>query len=378
MLRSFRPGEPLTGEFVQFGRKHRGQFPYIIQPFEGDELAQLTDIASRGQIHCWLSYTGQVPQGRIAAMVNDHIPFESGKLGQLGFFEVIEDQAVAFELFDAGSNWLRSRGCTHCWAPMNFSIWNSYRFAMDHFEEPPFLGEPKNPPWYPEFCSAYGFELIKHWDSWWVQKSELELIQEDFKAAYDLFLEAGYRFSLVTDEPADEYFPRVYKMSMDAFKEQLGYYPIGYGEFRKRFSSLSRVIDGNYSIFLRSPHHSYMGYVVCQKALSDAIRSMKGKKDILSVARYMVNSRKKGYANLSHAALLYNEKKAAWMDGQERFGKKLSPMAAAFYYIIERIRNSEYKGFMFTMMASDSRARTFARGHASSQRRYGLYQIELD
>ena len=61
--------------------------------------------------------------GRIGAIVNcEHNRRYKEQLGFVGFFESIDNQAVADGLFDAATAWLKSQGMTQFRGPMNPSM----------------------------------------------------------------------------------------------------------------------------------------------------------------------------------------------------------------------------------------------------------------
>jgi hypothetical protein len=59
--------------------------------------------------------------GTIAAFMNRHVAEELGRrAGGFGFFEVVEDYAVAERLLDAACAWLREQGATSVRGPTSF------------------------------------------------------------------------------------------------------------------------------------------------------------------------------------------------------------------------------------------------------------------
>jgi GNAT superfamily N-acetyltransferase len=96
--------------------------------------------------------------GRIAAIVNHNHNKEHGEnIGFFGFFESIEDQKVANELFDAAKGYLKSKGVTAMRGPANPSVNDEYGLLVDGFELSPVLLMPYNPPYYVNLIESYGF-----------------------------------------------------------------------------------------------------------------------------------------------------------------------------------------------------------------------------
>lgn len=106
---------------------------------------------------------GQVA-GRIAALVNPRLVGRDGcPLGQLGYFESVDDSAVAAALIDAGLAWLREQGLHEVIGPMNGGAHRTHRFMTRGFDREPYLFEPRNPPYYPRLFQDSGFVPIARW-----------------------------------------------------------------------------------------------------------------------------------------------------------------------------------------------------------------------
>ena len=100
--------------------------------------------------------------GRIAAIVNDnHIKEHNEKVGFFGFFECIDDQAVANALFDAARGWLKSRGMEAMRGPVSPSVNDEYGLLVDGFDKSPYVLMSYNPPYYATLIEKYGLEKKK-------------------------------------------------------------------------------------------------------------------------------------------------------------------------------------------------------------------------
>jgi GNAT superfamily N-acetyltransferase len=98
--------------------------------------------------------------GRIAAIRNDahgtHHPDEK-HVGFFGFFECVNDQAVADALFAAAAGWLRAKGFTVMRGPASFSTNDECGLLVDGFDTPPTIMNPHNPRYYVDLVVRAGF-----------------------------------------------------------------------------------------------------------------------------------------------------------------------------------------------------------------------------
>ena len=100
--------------------------------------------------------------GRIAAIKNDaHNREHDDRVGFYGFFESVNDQAVANALFDAAAAWLGSKGLDTMRGPMSPSINDECGLLVDGFTTPPTILMPHNPPYYVDLHERYGFRKAK-------------------------------------------------------------------------------------------------------------------------------------------------------------------------------------------------------------------------
>ena len=103
--------------------------------------------------------------GRIAAISNRlHNEIHGDRVGFFGFFETIDDQAVADALFEAASNWCRSKRHDVLRGPASFSVNDECGLLVKGFESPPALMMPHNPPYYIGLIERAGFTKTK--DLW--------------------------------------------------------------------------------------------------------------------------------------------------------------------------------------------------------------------
>ena len=100
--------------------------------------------------------------GRIAA-IRDRLHNEThgDRTGFFGFFECVDDPAVAAALFDAAAAWVRGWGGSALRGPVNPSMNDEAGLLVDGFETPPVLMMPHNPRYYPALVEGAGFRKVK-------------------------------------------------------------------------------------------------------------------------------------------------------------------------------------------------------------------------
>lgn len=106
----------------------------------------------------FLAERGDEVVGRIAAISNRlHNETHGDRVGFFGFFESVNDQAVAEALFAAADGWCRARGHDVVRGPASFSVNDECGLLVDGFESPPTIMMPHNPRYYVELVERAGF-----------------------------------------------------------------------------------------------------------------------------------------------------------------------------------------------------------------------------
>jgi len=97
--------------------------------------------------------------GRIAAIVDPAFTDRwAPQTGFFGFFESVDDQAVADALLNQVESALADRGMTHVLGPINLTTHDEVGLLVDAFQSPPSILSPYNPPYYETLIRAHGYQ----------------------------------------------------------------------------------------------------------------------------------------------------------------------------------------------------------------------------
>ena len=131
------------------------------------DLKELLDPAKHpfhqhADVQYFLALRGREVVGRIAAVVNhQYVSFHRQPIGFFGFFESIDEPAVASALLTTAEQWVGERGMKHMRGPMNFSTNEMCGLLVDAFDHPPMLMMPYNPSYYAALIEQAGFGKAK-------------------------------------------------------------------------------------------------------------------------------------------------------------------------------------------------------------------------
>jgi GNAT superfamily N-acetyltransferase len=122
--------------------------------------------------------------GRLAVLINHvHNRKYNERRGFFGFFECIDDSAVAGGLFEAGQDWLRQRGMTAVRGPVNPSLNYTCGLLIDGFDCPPCFLMTYNRSYYAALLEACGFAKAQDLYAYEMDTNLLQVLVDRYKPA---------------------------------------------------------------------------------------------------------------------------------------------------------------------------------------------------
>jgi len=119
------------------------------------------------EAQAFVALDGLRPVGRVAAIHDTGFTSYTGEsIGFFGFYEAIEDYAVAEALLDAASAWLAERGLASMAGPFSPSMFYSAGVLVDDADRLPLVGMPHNPTYYAAQLEKWGMAPIKDFYSY--------------------------------------------------------------------------------------------------------------------------------------------------------------------------------------------------------------------
>jgi GNAT superfamily N-acetyltransferase len=190
--------------------------------------------------------------GRIGAIINDnHNKEHSENIGFFGFFECIDDQAVANALLDAAKNWLSKRGVTAMRGPASPSVNDEYGLLVEGFDKSPAILMTYNPPYYQTLIENYGLRKIKDLYAYRVERDHA--INERTKRAVDIAQRrGGLVFRSMDMKRFDEEAETIHELYSRAWARNWGAVAMTREEFEYIAKDLKALVDPELVVFAES------------------------------------------------------------------------------------------------------------------------------
>lgn len=200
------------------------------------------DAAGAAQVRLWWT---RVPT----------LPGET--LGVIGDFAGA-DESSARRVLDTACAELVRRGCTLAVGPMDGNTWRKYRFVTDRGTEPPFFLEAWNPPEYPCWWQAAGFQPLAEYFS--ASVNDLDARDERLVNVTLRMVDAG--ITLRPLNPADfaAELRRIHDVSVVSFRDNYLYTPLPFEPFAAQYQQIAPHVKPEL-VLLAEHEDKPVGYV---------------------------------------------------------------------------------------------------------------------
>ncbi|MDO9556317.1 MAG: hypothetical protein Q7J82_01875 [Coriobacteriia bacterium] len=249
-------GDPRLKEFVRFPYSiYKGDerwTPQLDADLLGNKLLGMQGLLmpdhpyhKTAQATHFMAHRNGEPVGRVSAVVNQRIDEGWGdKFGFFGFFEVIEDYAVAEALLDAARDWTKAHGAKILRGPGEYSNITHERQACltEGYDQDVYVEHTYNPPYYAEFIERYGFEKTKDYVAYLI-----DLTKPANERLTRVAAAVRKRASIQTRQVELENLASEVKLIIDiynqAWAENWGFLPITDWEADALLESLKLILD---------------------------------------------------------------------------------------------------------------------------------------
>ena len=370
-LIEFDPDSGLAREYLSLIRRIHAEDPTWVAPPERATVAALSRNSffhnPNNHFRGFALRRNDELVGHVLATVHHaHRDQAGAPVGALGFLEVEPDYELFRLLVHSALDWLRDNaGASRARATMNFDIWQGYRVMTRGFALPPFLGEPRNGPWLPEFLMRAGFERCKGWVSATTSREFLIGRTPYFRDRYETALADGYRIGeLKVRAPAQ--IEKLHHLVTSSFSGFYAYTPIEEAAFASLVGRFLRITGTELASVLEDPVGQTVGFSIAYPDPMPLLERMDGHDGWLSRWRALFPPRP--------------ERALHFMIGVLPEARAAHPGlgSALMYATLSRILAAGYPQTTFALMADDSPARYFAMDQAeTAEREYALFERSL-
>lgn len=265
--------------------------PHIKQDIEKVFDPQKNKKFKNGSAIRWVVYS---PEGKCIGRI---AAFEDGSNKEYrsgcGFFECINEEQVAFLLFDTAKEWLEKKGMTRMDGPINFG--ENHQFwglVTENFNEPPYYGQNYNPEYYVDFFKNYGFEV--YYKQFIFYRDISQPLQDKFvERAQDLIDDPKFEtrcLEMSKLEKFTEDFRIVYNEAWG--KREKGFSEMSEAQSKAIMNSLKPILDPEL-VFFAYYDNKPIGMYVQLPEINQIFRHINGNLNLWGKLKFLYHKKKK-------------------------------------------------------------------------------------
>ncbi|MFO3796250.1 MAG: N-acetyltransferase family protein, partial [Anaerolineales bacterium] len=242
----------------------------------------------------FLALDGNEVVGRIAVLENKPFNrYHQAKDAEFYFFECVDDQGVAAQLFDAAIDWARKRGLTRLVGPKGMSPFDGYGILVEGFEHRQMMTMMNyNYPYYPRLIEALGFEKEVDFVSCYLHARSFDIPERVVRIAQRV-AERGHLQvkSFKSKRELIQWAPRIGQTYNKAFVNNWEYYPLSEREIKFVVDTIMLVADPRL-IKIILHQDEVVGFLFAFPDVSAALQRARGHLNPISLADLLLEMRR--------------------------------------------------------------------------------------
>jgi len=297
-------------QFVQFQYDLYKDCPQFCPPFRADITLMLNKKKHPFYEHSDGEFFIAEKDGKIAGRIGVFIntlfnEYHRVKKGQFYFFDSIDDQDVANELFSAAFDYCRQRGIDQLVGPKGLSAFDGYGILYEGYDHHQMMTMMNyNYPYYPKLLENIGFEKEVDFASCYLTKDSF-VLPEKIREVARRVIERG-KFKILEFKN---------KAQIRAMADEIGaaynntfinnweYYPMTQGEINLLLSNLLDVINPRL-IKIITYDEKIVGFLIAFPDITRALQRHNGRITPFTLVDILVSLKKTDWVSLNGAGVL--------------------------------------------------------------------------
>jgi GNAT superfamily N-acetyltransferase len=267
-------------QFVEFPYRLYRDYPHYVpplriavkelldrekHPFYKDAEAEFFVAKKDGQI-----------AGRVAAIVDKaHNRFHQENAGFFGFFECIDDQAVADALLQRAKRWVFDRGAKFLRGPVNPSTNYECGVLVEGFDSDPMVMMTYNPEYYPVLLERAGLHKSKDLFAWLSNANTIDIKKID-RVADKAVKGNGVTVRPIDMKNFDADVENVWNIYNSAWERNWGFIPMSKEEFQLQGKEMKQILKPDL-VLIGEVAGRVVGFALALPDINQALKPAQGK-----------------------------------------------------------------------------------------------------
>lgn len=334
----------VLGQFIDFPYSLYRDYPHWVPPLRiaMQEMFNPRKHAflKHGTIESFLARRDGKVVGRVSAIIDpNHNKFHEEQAGFFGFFECVDDQAVATALLEAARTRLRERGAKVIRGPLNPSTNYECGLLVDGFDSDPQIMMTYNPPYYGRLIEGAGLTKAKDLFAYWARVNEVN------GAKAERVSQRAIKANQMTIRPIrmndfDRDVASVFEVYNSAWERNWGFVPMTKDEFLAMAKEMKMMLDPGLVLLGETPK-GLGGFALALPDANEAIKYAKGRLFPFGLLKILYH--KRTIRNLRVLAL-----------GVREEYRTVAIAAGLYAELIRHARQKGYEGCEFSWVLEDN------------------------
>ena len=287
-------GKQGVEEFVRFAWKIYEGDPYWVPPVIKEQVHMFSPrypFFDHGEIDLFIARKGSDPVGRVAGILDrSYVEYAQEEAVFFGFFECVDDTAVAQALIDDVRAWGKARGMKTIRGPFNPSTNDECGLLVDGFDMAPVLMMPYNPRYYPDLMTACGLAKCRDLYSYLIEPQAIpakleELVDRIHKRLPDLTVRP------VRLKKLDQELQIVRDIYNNAWRDNWGFVPMTEKEIDFLAARLKPLVVEDLVLFAEIKGEP-VAFIASFPDYNQVLKRLNGKVGLIGALKFLYYSKK--------------------------------------------------------------------------------------
>ncbi|KRQ87088.1 hypothetical protein ABG79_00886 [Caloramator mitchellensis] len=251
----------------------------LISDFKKTIRGENSTLKHDGPYKLILAFKDNETVGRMLIGINQKInKIKKYKRGYISFFECIDDFETAKSMFDYAINWFKQNGVDEIVGPVNVPNGDDNRgILIDNFDDPPYVINVYNKPYYKDLFEKYGFE--KYWDVYAFHYDINTVNIERYERAYNFAVD---KFDFVVEKLNRKRLSKdiedIKQIIARAMPEEWeDFIPLDKDEIEIMANNLVPVVDEDFIFIARTKDGQPIGFNIALPDYNQALKYVNGR-----------------------------------------------------------------------------------------------------
>ncbi|MDI7275124.1 MAG: hypothetical protein QME94_04015 [Anaerolineae bacterium] len=219
--------------------------------------------------------------GTVAAFAGQRLGEQpADEVASFGFFETVDDLAVARALLDAARAWARERGKRTLRGPYNLTDMECPGVLIEGADCPPVMLAAHTPPYYATLLEQYGMEKYDDLYAWRAFRRQigdgLERVPEEIMRAAQVARGHGASVRKVRLERWHEEIATAHELFNATLNHLPGFVPVSLAEFRRLADPMRQILDPDLALIAEVEGRA-VGFCVSVPDVNRALMHLNGR-----------------------------------------------------------------------------------------------------